>query len=69
MKLEEQYPTAFANFTTPDGFMKGSGQPSECEYCEAPTSWYHKALGLRFCSRECYVRYAAAHNLNERKIP
>lgn len=59
MKLDEEYPKAFTHFATPDGFMKGSGQKDECAYCEAPTAWFHKSLGLYFCSRECYERFEA----------
>ena len=57
MKLEEEHPNAFPHFTTADGFMKGSGQPAECVYCDEPTTWFHKALGLYFCSRECHQQY------------
>ncbi|HQU42856.1 MAG TPA: hypothetical protein PK867_08585 [Pirellulales bacterium] len=59
MKLEEQYPDAFCHFTTADGFIKGSGQPAECVCCDEPTTWYHAALGLHFCSKECHERYEA----------
>ncbi len=58
--FEEEYPDAFAHYITQDGFMKGSGQTDECVCCEGPATWFHKALGLYFCSRECYVRYGAA---------
>jgi hypothetical protein len=58
MKFDEEHPKAFAHFTTRDGFMKGSGQPNECASCEAPTTWFHKALGLYFCSCACHERYA-----------
>jgi len=58
--FEEEYPNAFNHFTTADGFMKGSGQPDECVGCERPATWFHKALGLYFCSRECHESYEAA---------
>jgi hypothetical protein len=32
MTFEEEHPKAFVHFTTADGFMKGSGQASECAY-------------------------------------
>jgi len=60
MKFEEEHPDAFVHFTTTDGFMKGSGPRSECVCCEGPTTWFHKAAGLYFCSRECYQRYDAS---------
>ena len=59
MKLEEEHPNAFVHFVTDDGFMRGSGQISECVCCEGPTKWFHKALGLYFCSRECHQRFEA----------
>jgi hypothetical protein len=59
MKFNEEYPKAFPHFTTDDGFMKGSGQPSECVGCEGPTDWFHKALGLYFCSRDCHRQYVS----------
>ena len=60
MKFDEEHPDAFVHFVTADGFMKGSGQRSECVYCEGPTTWFHKAVGLYFCSRECHQHYTAA---------
>ena len=60
MTLQEEYPNAFPHFTTPDGFMKGSGPVSECLYCDRPTNWFEKALGHYFCSRECHQRYVAS---------
>lgn len=57
MTFDDQHPSAFVHFTTADGFMKGSGQPDECVECQQPTAWFHKALGLYFCSRECHTRY------------
>lgn len=60
MNFEEEYPKAFAHFTTGDGFMKSSGPPNECVRCEMPATWFHKALGLYFCSRECHQSYEAA---------
>lgn len=57
MKFDEEHPRAFAHFTTGDGFIKGSGRASECVCCESPTTWFHKALGFCFCSRECHERY------------
>ena len=60
MSFEAEYPNAFAHFTTADGFMKGSGRPDECAQCDEPATWFHKALGFYFCSRECYERYEAA---------
>jgi CheY-like chemotaxis protein len=60
MNFVEEYPDAFAHFTTCDGFMKGSGQVDECTHCEGPATWFHKALGLYFCSRECYKSYDVA---------
>jgi hypothetical protein len=59
MTFEEEHPKAFVHFTTADGFMKGSGQARECAYCDGPTTWFQKALGLYFCSRECHRNYAA----------
>jgi hypothetical protein len=58
-KFHEQYPRAFPHFVTDDGFMKGSAAIEECVECEAPTTWFHKALGLYFCSRACHERYEA----------
>ena len=60
MSFEAEYPDAFAHFTTGDGFMKGSGQSDECVCCEGPAAWFHKSLGLYFCSRKCHERYEAA---------
>lgn len=60
MKLDEEYPKAFSHFTTPDGFMKGSGRPDECVWCEQPTVWFHKACGLYFCSQHCHAMHEAA---------
>ena len=60
MKFQEEYPNAFAHFTTGDGFMKSSGPPDECVCCEGPASWFHKELGLYFCSRDCHESYEAA---------
>lgn len=60
MTFEEEYPKAFPHFTTPDGFLKGSGYLSECVHCDRPTNWFEKTLGLYFCSRECHERYVAA---------
>jgi hypothetical protein len=60
MKLDEEYPKAFSHFTTPDGFMKGSGRPEECAWCEQPSTWFHKSCGLYFCSRHCYAMHEAA---------
>jgi CheY-like chemotaxis protein len=60
MNFEEEYPNAFVHFTTGDGFMKGSGRPDECVHCEGPATWFHKVLGLYFCSRECHESYEAA---------
>lgn len=59
MKFDEEHPQAFTHFTTADGFMKGSGQASECTYCEEPTTWFQKAADLHFCSRRCYESYVA----------
>ena len=64
MTFEEQNPKAFVHFTTDDGFMKGSGPPDECAYCEGGTVWFHKALGLYFCSRECHERYRASRAID-----
>jgi CheY-like chemotaxis protein len=60
MTFQEAYPNAFAHFTTVDGFMKSSAPPDECVRCEMPATWFHKALGLYFCSRECHEGYEAA---------
>lgn len=66
MKFEGEYPNAFAHFITDDGFMKGSGQTDECACCEEPTAWFHKVLGLYFCSRACYARYEDRERCRER---
>jgi DNA-binding response OmpR family regulator len=58
--FEEEYPNAFVHFTTGDGFMKGSGRPDECAHCDRPATWFHKVLGLYFCSRECHESHEAA---------
>jgi hypothetical protein len=59
LKFEHEYPSAFAHFTTEDGFMKGSGRLDECVYCDGPANWFSKALGLYFCCRDCFTHYVA----------